>query len=230
MLGLMTIGLASCGRNEQMIGRPELTVAPPGTDMPVPTVADMVEQQRPYVVGPADKLDIAVLGVPELTRQYQLDTTGRFSMPMVGEVAAVGQTPGQLQTLIADRLRGRYVRDPQVSVNVDTSNQFVTVEGQVRQPGLYPMVPQMSLVRSIARAQGLTDFGNTNYVVIFRRVSGQNYAAVYDLRAIRQGAYGDPIVYANDIVYVGDSQARRLLPNILQGAGLLLSPLVTLVR
>ncbi len=44
----------------------------------------------------------------------------------------------------------------------------------------------------------------------------RTWPALYDLRAIRQGAYPDPEVYANDVVLVGDSQARRLFKDLLQ--------------
>lgn len=55
-------------------------------------------------------------------------------------------------------------------------------------------------------------------------------AALYDVRAIRQGAYEDPPVYPQDLIFVGESQARRLFPQIVQGASLLLTPLITILR
>jgi polysaccharide export outer membrane protein len=100
----------------------------------------------------------------------------------------------------------------------------------VKQPGLFPIVGRMTLMRAIARAQGVTEFARENHVVVFRRVNDQNMAALYDLRAIRQGLYADPEIYANDIVLVGESHARRVFHDFLQASGFLAAPLVTLLR
>jgi polysaccharide biosynthesis/export protein len=62
--------------------------------------------------------------------------------------------------------------------------------------------------------------------VIFRTVKGQQLAALYNLKAIRRGNYQDPEVFANDVVVVGDSQARRLFKDALQFVPLLTTPLV----
>ncbi|WP_196782026.1 hypothetical protein, partial [Salmonella enterica] len=73
----------------------------------------------------------------------------------------------------------------------------------------------MTLMRAVATAKGTTEFAKLDDVVIFRTVNGQKMAALYNLKAIRQGAYDDPEVFANDVVVVGDSPARRLFKDIL---------------
>jgi polysaccharide export outer membrane protein len=225
---LSAVALAGCS-SSRLVGRPDLQIVN-GGDLPAPSREDLILQRRSYLIGPFDRVDIAVYGVPELTRQVQVDASGRFSLPLVGEVEAAGYTPQQLGQLIADRLRGRYVRDPQVAVNADTVNQMITVEGAVEEPGLYPVTGRMTLMRAVARAKGLTEFADTNFVVVFRRVNNQDLAALYDLRAIRQGIYADPEVYANDVVSVGESQARRLFQAFISAAPLLTAPVITLLN
>ncbi|MCC8307045.1 hypothetical protein LLJ07_09565, partial [Bifidobacterium bifidum] len=63
-----------------------------------------------------------------------------------------------------------------------------------------------------------------------RQVKGKQMAALYDLRAIRQGIYADPEIYANDIVYVGESAGRRLFQAAIQGGTLLSAPLIAILR
>jgi polysaccharide export outer membrane protein len=220
--------LSGCA-SSRLVGRPDLQIVP-GDALPAPSREDLIVQRREYVVGPFDRVDISVFGVPELTRTVQLDANGRFSLPLVGEIQAAGYTPQQLGEEIASRLRGRYVRDPQVAVNADTVNQMVTVDGEVNEPGMYPVTGRMTLMRAVARAKGVTEFANTNFVVVFRRVNDREMAALYDLRSIRQGVYGDPEIYANDVIYVGESQARRLFASFLQGASALSYPIVALIR
>ena len=196
-----------------------------------PTLADLSGGQRPHLIGPFDKISVEVLGLPELSRQVQADASGNIALPLAGSIDVTGQTPEQLSRVIEQRLAARYVRDPQVTVGiVETVSQVVTVDGEVRQPGIYPVAGRMTLMRTVARAQGATEFARTSHVVVFRTVEGRAMAALYDLRAIRLGAYEDPQIYPNDTVVVGESQARRLFPQILQASTLLLTPLVTLLN
>jgi polysaccharide export outer membrane protein len=61
-------------------------------------------------------------------------------------------------------------------------------------------------------------------------VNGQRMAALYSLRAIRRGTYEDPEVFANDLVIVGDSQARRIFRDILSASPLISTPIIALSR
>jgi polysaccharide export outer membrane protein len=212
-----------------LVGRPDLQIVN-GAALPPPGRGDLILQQRSYLVGPFDRVAVDVYGVPELTRTIQVDASGHIQLPLVGDIEAAGSTTAQLAELIKDRLRGRFVRDPQVIVNADTVNQMITVDGEVKEPGLYPVTGRMTLMRAIARAKGVAEFGNTHFVVVFRRVNNQDMAALYDLRAIRLGMYEDPEVFSNDVVFVGESQARRLFQNFIQASGLLVAPLIALIQ
>ncbi|MFV1920923.1 polysaccharide biosynthesis/export family protein [Sphingomonas sp. MJ1 (PH-R8)] len=227
---LLTVALLSaCASDPKFIGRPDLTLVPDG-QLPPPAGQDLILEQRAYVVGPFDRISVDVYGVPELQRTVQVDASGRASLPLIGELNVAGQTPGQLATLVEARLRGKYVRDPHAIVNVDSVNQKIAVNGQVKVPGLYPVTGRMTLMRAIAVAQGTTEFAAKDYVVVFRRVNGQQMAALYNIGAIRSGAYEDPEVFANDLIEVGDSSARRTFRDILSAAPLIVSPVVALIR
>ncbi len=199
--------------------------------LPPPTLSDRTVQFRPYRIGPFDRLAIDVFGVDELERrEYRTDAGGRVSYPLAGVIEAGGLTPAELEREIEQRLRGRYIRDPQVTVNlVETVSQVVTVSGEVIRPGLYPVIGQMTLRQAIATAQGVDEYAKREEVLVFRTVDGQEMAAVYNLAGINAGNYEDPEVYANDVIVVGDSPERRRLER-LQGLGTaLLSPLIILL-
>jgi polysaccharide export outer membrane protein len=106
----------------------------------------------------------------------------------------------------------------------------ITVDGQVREPGLYPVLGRTTLMRAVATAKGTTEFARLQDVVVFRTVGDQQMVALYNLQAIRRGVYPDPEVFANDVVVVGDSPARRLFRDVLQAAPLLVTPLVALLN
>jgi polysaccharide export outer membrane protein len=106
----------------------------------------------------------------------------------------------------------------------------VTIDGQVVEPGLYPVTNQMTLLRAIASAKGLSEFAREEEVVILRTVEGRKMAGLYSIAAIRRGAYDDPPIYANDIVVVGDSPQRRLFRDIISVAPLLVAPLIAVLQ
>ena len=208
----------------------EYVVAESGV-LPAPGIADMSGRVRDYVIGPYDRLAINVFGIEGLQdREVQADAAGRISFPLAGTIEAAGMTPMQLQNAVRERLQAAYVRDPQVTVNLlEVRSQIVTVEGEVGQPGLYPVLGDMTLLKSIATAQGLEEYAEDN-IVIYREVDGVKYAAVYNIKAIRVGNYADPEVYGGDIVVVGESAQKRRFDRVLAAAPAFLSPLVLLIR
>lgn len=226
--GLAAVLLAGCA-GEKFVGREGVSTVD-NADMPPPGQADLLLQQRSYFVGPLDKVSVEVYGVTELTRSAQVDAGGILNLPLVGAIPATGKSAPEIAEIIASRLRGKYVRDPQVTVSLETSNQIVTVDGQVKKPGLYPVIGRMTLMRAVASAEGMGDFAASNHVIVFRKVNGREYAGIYDVRAIRQGLYADPEVYANDVVYVGESGGRRVFDAVIRSSALLTAPLVAILN
>jgi polysaccharide export outer membrane protein len=198
------------------------------SNLPEPSVSDILGQRRSYVVGPRDVLVIDVFGIEELTaREIVVDNAGRLALPIAGSVEAAGKTPEELAALITERLRARYVRDPLVSVNVkDAVSQVFTLDGQIARPGLYPVLGDMTLMRAIASGQGLGEFAQQDDVVVFRTVGGLEYAGVYNIAAIRRGNYPDPQIYANDVVIVGDSSQLRRMRDIIDVLPAVVAPVI----
>jgi len=150
-------------------------------------------------------------------------------MPLVGTIDARGKSAGELALAIQSALSGRYVRNPEVTVNIKSSvSQVVTIDGAVIEPGLYPVTNQMTLMRAVASAKGLSEFARVDDVVILRTVNGQRMAGLYNIGAIRRGVYDDPPIYANDVVVVGDSPQRRAFRDFIALSPLLATPLVAI--
>lgn len=222
--------LTGCAGRGSYGGAPGLTMLP-GDELPAPTLADVQASNRPYRVGPFDKLAIDVFGSEELSgKEVQVDASGRITYPLIGTLEVAGKTPGEIGGLMEDRFRGRFIREPQVTVNLkEIVSQTVTIGGEVKKPGVYPIVGKMTLMTAIASAEGWTDVANKGEVVVFRTVGGKEYAAIYNVKAIERGRYSDPEIYASDVVMIGDSQARKIWKDIL-GASPLLAPVIYLLN
>lgn len=152
-------------------------------------------------------------------------------MPLAGTIDARGKTAGELAIAITAALRRHYVRDPQVTVNIKSSvSQVVTIDGQVVEPGLYPVTNQMTLMRVIASAKGFSEYAKADDVVILRTVGTRKMAGLYNVDAIRRGGYDDPPVYANDVIIVGDSPQRRLFRDFVSLSPVIAAPLIAILN
>ncbi len=202
------------------------------TELPAPTGVRDDPGADSYRIGTLDRLVIDVYGFESITnRRMQVDASGNISVPIAGTIQVVGLSTQEAERRIYDALRRRYVRNPQVSVNVEESlSRFVTVDGEVAQPGNYPVVNNMTLMRAVAAARGATEFARLNQVVVFRNVGDQRMVALYDLAQIRRGGYADPRIYPQDLIIVGNSQSRRIFRDILNVAPLLTSPLIAVLQ
>lgn len=231
MATAIALAVAACGKTPPLESNANLAVVD-GVALPEPSVGDRRFAGRPYLVGPFDTLTIDVFGIEELeARKVQVDASGRAAFPLIGSFVAAGKSPSEIAAELEAALRGRFVRNPQVTVNLEeTVSQVVTFDGQVQKPGLYPVIGDMSLMQGIATSGGLTEFAKLDDVVVFREAAGQRYAALYNLGAIRRGIYPDPEIYAGDIVVVGDSNARRLFRDVLAATPLLTTPIIALLQ
>jgi polysaccharide export outer membrane protein len=184
--------------------------------LPTPSGVDASSTVRPYHVGPFDILTIDVFGVAELSqKQIQADASGHVAFPLIGLIDAAGMTLDELGATIAMRLQEKYIREPQVSVNLaQAASQTLTIEGGVHAPGVYPVVGRLTLIKALAMAKGAIDFAHLNRVTILRDVEGRQMAAIYDPVAIHRGGYPDPEVFPDDIIVVGDAQTRKLFRGI----------------
>lgn len=169
-----------------------------------------------YLIATGDTLHMTVFNVEALSREYRVDMAGNVAVPLIGDVPAVGRTAADLSREIARRLGERYLRDPNVTIAVTNStNNKITVEGGVREAGLFPVTGPMTLIQAVAMSGGVDpQHGNARRVAIFRQVQGQRMAAAFDLVSIRQGEVADPDVYPGDIIVVQSNSRRGLLQDI----------------
>lgn len=228
---MLAFALSACARHEPLVSTDRLTVIEDVGTLPAPSRQDLTAADRPALIGPLDTIQVDVFNVPDLSREMQVDASGRIAMPLVGTVDARGKTAQELAATVETALRGRYVRNPEVTVNIKSSvSQVVTIDGQVVEPGLYPVTNQMTLLRAIASAKGMNEFARSEEVVILRTAEGRRIAGLYNIEAIRRGAYDDPPIYANDVIVVGDSPQRRLFRDFVSVAPLLAAPLIAVLQ
>lgn len=126
---------------------------------------------EPYMLSTGDKLRIIVFGQDSLSNIYAVDAAGRISMPLIGLVEARGLTPAHLERAIEGRLRNGFLREPKVSVEVDTYRPFFIL-GEVTTSGQYPYVNNMTIQTAVAIAGGFGPRAARSYAEVTRTVNG----------------------------------------------------------
>jgi polysaccharide export outer membrane protein len=166
-----------------------------------------------YIMGPEDVLEITVWKNADLSKQVQVRPDGRISLPLIGDVSAVGRTAAQLTEEISARLKS-YMENPTVSILVEEVNSYqIYVLGEVNAPGKYPLKSKTTLLQAITIAHGFTQVAARNKIVVFRfgkDGEGLNkIKASYDDIVLRDGSDqnielkpGDQIVVPSETMVV----------------------------
>lgn len=124
--------------------------------------------EKPYLLDTGDKLRIFVYGQPNLSRGYIVDQQGNVSVPLIGNVRARGLTTRQLEGSIRSRLGQQFVKDPQVSIDVQQNRPFFIL-GEVRSAGQFPYVSGMTVETAVAIAGGYGDRANERRARVTRK-------------------------------------------------------------
>ena len=138
---------------------------------PAPTAMHAALEQ-PYLLDAGDRIRVTVFGQDGLNNTYNVDQAGYISFPLVGSIPARGQTLKQMEATIAAKLRQGYIRDPDVTVEVDRYRP-VFVMGEVGAAGQYSYVPGMTAQKAIAAAGGFSPRAYQGDVDVTRTVNGK---------------------------------------------------------
>ncbi len=125
-----------------------------------------------YIVGKGDVLEVNVWREPMLSGEAIVRNDGMISLTLVGEVEAAGRTTSDLKEEIQARLK-KFIGDPVVTVMLKTpASQKFYVIGEVKTPGEFDLVKEMTVVQGIARAGGFTEWADKDGIIVLRRTDG----------------------------------------------------------
>ena len=169
--------------------------AAPVTPAPTVTMADG------YVIGIGDTIQVAVLGRAEFNVRVQVQNDGTIQLPYLQSVPARDNTVLQLREVIRQKLKaGGYYTDPAVEVGVvGFTARYVTVLGEVGQPGLLPIDRTYRVSEVLAKVGGVRPTSDDR--VLLRRATGEELSL-----SIQEVATGgpaqDPIVNPGDKIFI----------------------------
>ena len=135
---------------------------------PIPAATSATDAPDVYRLGTGDKVRVIVFGEADLSGEFEIDTTGRISLQLIGLVQAAGLSSEELKAEIEHRLTGGYLLKPSVAVEVLTYRPFYVL-GEVNAPGSFPYVSGMTVLKAVAIAGGFTPRARKGQVELLPR-------------------------------------------------------------
>ena len=159
---------------------------------------------REFILGPGDKIEISVYRHDDLKKTTQIDTSGKITYPLLGDIQAGGLSIFQLRDNIRDGL-SKYFIEPQVSIEVTAvQSQKIIVLGEVKNPGLFALESTMNTLDAVSKAGGFTNDAQTSNVLLIRgglktpELITLDIARVFSARDMAQNVS----IQSGDIIYV----------------------------
>jgi polysaccharide export outer membrane protein len=148
-------------------------VAAPATgqaaDPPAPRTPDTAPVTTEYRLGAGDKLRVEVYKDSQVSQSVQIRPDGKITLPLVGDIEAVGRTPLELRDEIAKALK-EYMTNPVVTVIVvEALASQVFVMGEVAKSGPVQIYGPTNILQALAMAGGLNEFANKKDVRVLRQ-------------------------------------------------------------
>lgn len=167
-----------------------------------PTYNWKAENALGYRIGPGDKMKINVWKHDDVSTEVTVRPDGAFSLPLLGDVTAMGRSAEEIAADIATRLRKYYTDNPPITVQVSEVKSYkIYVIGEVQRPNEYAPTQPVSVLMALSLAGGFTRFANPDRIVIVRRDARGERRIPFDYSAVVEK--GD--LQQNLVLQLGDT-------------------------
>jgi polysaccharide biosynthesis/export protein len=158
--------------------------------------------QKPGILASGDTIKVSFTAAPELSQSQKIESDGNVSLPLVGEIYAVGKTPAQLQVELTGLYKSQ-LQNSEVIVTLENTVIPVVVSGEVQKPGKVVFERPATVLEAIMEAGGFTAYADPKRVSLIRQVGGDHHAQIVDLSPILKGR-PTPAMYVSpgDVIYV----------------------------
>lgn len=143
---------------------------------------------------------------------YPVDINGNIELPYVGKVIVAGKTLSELKIEL-DSIFKKYVTD--ASITVRMVNNFVSILGEVRLPGRYPLTKdRMNVFEALALAGDMVEYSNRSKVQLIRPSPYGPIVKEFSLadRSILASEFY--YVMPNDMIYVQPMHGKAFQANV----------------
>jgi polysaccharide export outer membrane protein len=185
----------------------------------VPPAAPPVETYQLAQLTIGDSIGLQVYGQPDMTTTVYVDDDGAINVPLAGRVPVAGLTTVAAGKAVEQALiTGQFLVNPHVTVTVlQSHSQKITIVGEVRTPGRYPMESTATVVDMIAMAGGATENAASTVYILRAGEHGGSTRIPVDLRALSAGigTLATPALQGGDSIVVPHAERYYIYGEVL---------------
>ena len=157
---------------------------------------------KPGILAVGDTVKVAFTSAPELNVTQKIETDGKISLPLVGEVSAAGKSTGQLQQELTQLYKSQ-LQNSEVIVTLENVAIPVVVSGEVQKPGKIVFERPATVLEAVMEAGGFTAYGDPKRVSLIRQINGVQHMQMVDLSKVLRGQPSSVMyVSPGDVIYV----------------------------
>ena len=141
-----------------------------------------------FVIGVDDVLTVRFWADTQLSGDAVVRPDGRITLPLLGDVVAVGHAPEQLSEVL-EKAASKFITDPDATVIVkEVRSRKVFVLGQgIAKPGVVPLNSEMNVLQLIATSGGLLEYADKNNILIIRTENGREQRIKFNYNDVIKG-------------------------------------------
>ena len=158
--------------------------------------------EKPGLLAAGDTIKVSFTAAPELNQSQKIGSDGKVSLPLVGEVYAVGKSADQFQNELVQLYKSQ-LQSSEVIVTLESVTIPVVVSGEVQKPGKIVFERRATVLEAIMEAGGFTPYGDPKTVSLIRQVKGEQHTQIVNLSPVLRGVPTRvTYVSAGDVIYV----------------------------
>lgn len=214
---------------------PTMTAQPaplPVPAAPMPAAANTASPLSP--MGPGDSVTLHVFGQPDMDTVLGVADDGSIRVPLAGAIQVGGLSPETAARRVEKAFKdGGFFVDPHVTLTVTQSlSQRVSVLGEVRQPGRYPVDARTSIIDLLAQAGGETEFASDTVYVLRNDATGAVKRYPVNLKGLTDPGASAPtqLLRAGDSVFVPRAEQFYILGEVQKPSMYKLEPNLTVLQ
>lgn len=162
----VALALTGCAQSQLSLPSPTDAVRPEKASLGPPAAPVETRLER------GDKIRVTVFNESQLSGEYIVEGQGTIGYPLLGQVPVAGLTAREVEQALIQRLSGRFLVNPKLSVEILSQRPFYIL-GEIARPGEYPFRPGLNVVSAVALAGGFGPRAAVSSVTIRRAASGQ---------------------------------------------------------
>jgi polysaccharide export outer membrane protein len=178
---LIAVGIPAAVSAQTAGEKPSVVAAPRAAAVNVPKLPS------DFVIGAEDVIGVLFWRDQDMSGDVTVRPDGMITLPLVGDIRAAGLRTDQLKAEV-EQAAGKFITEPNVTILVRQINsRKVYITGEVSKPGAYPMTADRSVMQIIAMAGGLTEYADSNNIMILRTENGKQRSYKFHYKDVLRG-------------------------------------------